>query len=140
MADVDFSAIKPPPRFYNNVEVEDLGSGDYPRIITVRMPTPDGGLQNALWDGFLTLTVGDKLRCRDDQTDGILIIDGFGGSTSGEGKVSGGTSLGLILPKIIAADETLVIPDDHVGVLPNNVIIDGTVTIGDNADLILIPD
>lgn len=70
-------------QFIANCTVVDLGSGSFPRLITVRTPQADGAAQVARWWGNRRLAVGDVITCRRDPNDlDVLAIDESGDAQS----------------------------------------------------------
>ena len=70
-------------QFIANCTVADLGSGSFPRLITVRTPQADGAAQVARWWGNRRLAVDDVITCRRDPNDlDVLAIDESGDAQS----------------------------------------------------------
>lgn len=83
MADTTKLRTQLVPQFIANCTVVDLGSGSYPRLITVRTPQADGAAQVARWYGNRRLAVGDTITCRRDPYDlDVLAIDESGDAQS----------------------------------------------------------
>ena len=72
---------------HDNCVVLDLGAGNFPRDIEVRLPDDDGARQTALWDGGLDLAINDEVLCHEYAGLSAWRVASMGGNESGAGQV-----------------------------------------------------
>ena len=79
---INKTGIIPSDRIIRSCQVVDLGSGSYPRTITVRLPFSDGATKLVRWDGSIPLAVNDYISIQRIGTTNTYEIYGSDGSTA----------------------------------------------------------